>query len=371
MSVSLYIHIPFCKSKCRYCDFLSAPCSEGERVRYIEALKAELTLYSDNNNIIDTVYIGGGTPSLISISELSGIIDSIYINFKKDIIEFSIECNPESVTIEKLAAYKSLGINRISLGVQSLNDKVLKLLGRAHDKVDAIKAMDNVGTLFNNWNIDFMLGLPGEEKDDAVKCVEAAINRGAKHISAYSLILEEGTPLKESADRGEVIVPDADTAADNYERVRACLEGSGYGRYEVSNFALPGYECIHNMGYWRLKEYIGAGLGAHGYLKNTRYQNADKMGEYLSLISDGVKPISSEHIVNLKESEEEFIMLALRTSEGIVINEYRRLFNSDFISKYFTALESIGKYLNITEKNVSIKSEFMGVMNSIIIEFFN
>ena len=328
-----------------------------------------MSLYRDKKYTIDTVYVGGGTPSLLSIQQFEQIINAIYKNFITDITEFSVECNPESITGEKLKSYKMFGVNRISLGVQSVNDSVLKILGRAHDSKKAFEAMDMVGAAFNNWNADIMLGLPCEEQDDAVNCTEAAIIRGAKHISAYSLILEENTPLKESIEKGELTIPSIDNSADTYDRVREYLDRRGISRYEISNFSFSDYECKHNLGYWQLKEYIGAGLGAHGYLNRVRYINSEEMKEYFSLISKGSMPISSARAIETEETEEEYIMLGFRTSKGLDLKEYRRLFGQDFNEKYSCALKNVRQYLDIKENSISIKPDYMGVMNGIIIEF--
>lgn len=355
--ISIYVHIPFCESKCVYCAFASFVEGEQEIKKYFETLKQEIASCEFSDREVSTIYFGGGTPSCVSEQQIFEVLQVIKHNFKvEENAEISIECNPNSATEKKLAAYKKMGFNRISFGVQSLDDQMLKFLGRKHDKQGALAAVERAAAAgFENISADLLLGLPaGDVKKDAARLIK----NGVKHISAYMLQIEENTPLKKMVERGELKLPSDDETADNYQKLACFLQKKGLKRYEISNFALPGYESRHNSTYWTGGRYIGFGLGAHSFDgKYKRWANASNFEDYYA----GRVQIET---LSPSERDEEIIMLGLRCSFG---------FNIKDLSFDITKNKNFNELLkqNIIIKNgdiITLNSDFYGVSNSVIIK---
>ncbi|MGN9019850.1 radical SAM family heme chaperone HemW [Lachnospiraceae bacterium HCP1S3_C3] len=369
--IELYIHIPFCVSKCRYCDFLSFS-SDGDTVRkYTDALIREISSKKNKENITDTIFIGGGTPSLLDVKYIKEIFDSLYDDFNiSDDAEITIEANPGTITKEKAKAYAELGINRVSMGLQSADNEALKKLGRIHDFNHFLESYDilrNEG--MSNINVDIMSGLPGQSvaKYEETLCKVCDVN--PEHISAYSLIVEEGTPFYQMYNPVDGLrrdeLPDEDSEREQYYMTRDILKDAGYFRYEISNYSKPGYECRHNTGYWRGVPYIGMGLGASSLWNGTRYNNTGDMSEYIRC---SMKPDSiAENVQKLTDADrmEEFMFLGLRMTEGIQISEFYEKFGvtvnevyGEVIKKYsdMKMLEINGENMKLTDKGVDVSN---------------
>lgn len=311
--LGVYVHIPFCERKCSYCAFSSFVSNEEEKERYISSLIEEITDFAKNEKReIDTIYIGGGTPSLLSISQMKKIIDCLKNNFVlNEKLEFSIEANPNSLTREKLEFYKENGINRLSIGVQTLEDEKLKNIGRIHTSEMALNSIKLANKYFDNVSVDMLIGLPDMDKEMFLNQIEILTALNIKHISAYMLQIEEGTPLSKMAKENKIFLPEDDDSVEVYEEMAKLLKTKGFDRYEVSNFAKNGYECRHNVKYWTGEDYIGFGLSAHSYMGGVRFANAKKMDEYYN------RKIALNETLTKEQKIEEHIMLGLRCNRGV------------------------------------------------------
>ena len=325
--IGIYVHIPFCVKKCHYCDFCSFSTLSSEvRAKYIDTLVAEIQSFKSDAKIsVDSIFFGGGTPSLLSPDEFERIHNAISSAF--DILpsaEFTVEVNPKTVDEKKLKSYKSCGVNRISIGMQSVNEKELKMLGRIHnyaDFEDAYKLVRFVG--FENVNVDLMYGIPDQTKASLMKTLDALIRLSPEHISAYGLIIEKGTPFYDN--RRSLPLPTEDQECDMYDLICTRLSDSGYRHYEISNYAKNGKESRHNLKYWRCGEYIGFGVAAYSYFRGMRFGNSDSIDEYLS--ENAKEYISKEEA----EPRYEYVMLGLRLADGISLSEYKDKFGVDFL----------------------------------------
>ena len=337
---------------------------------YFDALCAEIRdkgrRYGDR--LVTSVYIGGGTPS-IAHAYFPKLKDAVFSSFRvaKE-AEISVECNPESVSDEFVSAAKDFGVNRVSLGVQSLSDRLLHRIGRAHDRAMAVRALDVLAHAFPRVNADVMVGLPGQEQYDVEETVSTLLDYDLSHISCYSLILEKGTRLYREARRGIFSVDD-DQAVDLYDLVCDKVSEAGYRRYEISNFAKEGQECRYNLSVWQYAEYLGLGLGASSFIKGEkadvfarRYRNTRDISGYLSGRRSMVSRISAD------EAKKEYVMLGLRLAEGLSLANFRMLFGSDFLSEFADKLSSLSPYLCISSDSVSILPQFFYVSNTIISE---
>ncbi len=364
----IYVHVPFCKSKCTYCDFASYPKEVGKAELYFACLykemKARAAQYPDM--IFDTVYFGGGTPSFVDEKYITGAMRLIREKFYlSDDAEITIEINPGTLTEKKLAAYKSAGINRFSLGLQSADDAMLARLNRIHTLQDyyaAAKLLEG-----ENFSADALIGLFDQTEKDVENTLSAIIESGASHVSVYALKAEEGTPIFSNYLNGDL--PDEDAVADLYEFAVKYLEKREYYRYEVSNFAKRGRESRHNLNYWRRGEYLGFGVAASSHVANRRFTNTEIIDDYVKCIISGhYAEISSDEISG-DEITAEYVMLALRTAEGIDAHDFKARFGVDFTERYADVLRRHGRYLDITDDRIRIKPEYLYVQNSIIIEF--
>ena len=328
--IGLYIHIPFCVSKCRYCDFLSMPYDYDVREQYTMSLCKEIERSAKEHAdeyVVNSVFFGGGTPSILEPELFEKIISTVRDNFKMNTdSEITIECNPGTVTYDKLGTYKENGVNRISFGLQSANDSELKALGRIHTFSDFMDSYDNaLKAGFNNINVDIMSALPSQGIEGYRNTLEKVLSLDIKHISAYSLIIEEGTPFFEMNEKGLLKLPSEEDERQMYYMTEELLAKNGFHRYEISNYARDGYECRHNKIYWERGEYAGFGLGAASLISDIRYSNTGDMKEYLEDFSSG----RENEILSLEDKMSEFMFLGLRMTKGIEISEFERQFKSD------------------------------------------
>ena len=335
--LELYIHIPFCVKKCSYCDFLSAPATEQTKEAYMAALFAEIGGRAKDykDRIVTSVFIGGGTPSLLSGDSIRQLMEHIREGFSlAPDAEITMEVNPGTVTAEKLTAFYEAGINRLSIGMQSAQEQELKILGRIHDFDGFCQVYrEAVEAGFTNINVDVMSGLPGQTlasyKDTLEKVLR--LEPMPQHISAYSLIVEEGTPFAAMADRGELPLPEEDTERAMYEETIEVLAGYGFHRYEISNYALDGYECRHNVGYWVRRDYLGFGIGAASLIDNVRFQNGRDLNAYLA------HPLAcreEQQSLTTQEQMEETMFLGLRLIRGVSYPEFARCYGQTLEEVY-------------------------------------
>lgn len=370
-SLSLYVHIPFCKTKCSYCSFVSFT-DLSLRKKYLEALKKEICVcgkqYSSYE--ISTVFIGGGTPSCLNEGEVGGILKAIKQNFvlAKN-AEITIESNPNTITKQKLEEYKKAGINRLSIGAQSTNNKVLKLIGRSHNFKqlnEAITFAKSVG--FKNINVDILLGLPKQNLVHIKRTLKYLVKKEVTHISAYSLILEEGTKIFEDVKNKKTKLPPEDKVVKMYALVQKFLEKHKIFRYEVSNFAKLGFECKHNLAYWTMKEYLGLGVAAHSFADNKRWSNAENIADYLKILSRGKVPIFNAENLDLTNLKNESIMLALRTREGLNLNNFNKNFNCNLLKdkQKEIAFLTDKKLVSLSDNWLFVNKNCFYVLNSII-----
>lgn len=348
-NLGLYIHIPFCVKKCDYCDFLSAPATEKMQDSYVQALLTEIRSYKGkvSGYRVPTIFIGGGTPSAIDPSHILSIMEAIYETFSIDgnRLEATIEVNPGNVTQEKLETYKKAGINRLSFGLQSVDNRELKILGRIHTYeqfVDNYTLARKVG--FSNINIDLMSALPGQTVQSWENTLNTVISLKPEHISAYSLIIEEGTPFYEKYGEGALYqkqLPTEDTDRLIYHRTKEILHESGYDRYEISNYAKNGYECKHNISYWNGTDYLGLGLGASSLYQDVRFRNIPDINQYINLCKQNEEtktlPLALRRDIrqlSLEDQMEEFMYLGLRLINGVDCNVFQQRFHRDIHEVY-------------------------------------
>ena len=317
--LGLYVHVPFCPQKCPYCDFVSGQFDLSSRLAYLEALEREIRTSSSAGRSVNTVYFGGGTPSELSIHELEVLVGAVRETFvTPNAGEWSIECNPETVTSELLDGMSLLGFNRISLGIQSFQDRYLQLLGRTHTGEDSLQAYRLVRAAgFENVNLDLLFGLPGQSLDHWKLDLDEALALDPEHLSLYSLTIEEGTEFGECRRRGELEEINEEGAADMYEVALDLTLEFGFDQYELSSFARPGRECLHNLGYWNYLPYLGYGLGAASFLEGTRWTNTAVLRDYLRSASNGGVSRATEKRLPGREALGEELMLGLHTQKGV------------------------------------------------------
>lgn len=334
-NLELYIHIPFCVRKCAYCDFLSGTANEETIEHYIEKLIDEIHAHSMRDFIRDTlvttVFFGGGTPSILSGSQMQRLMNALRECFEiLEDAEISMEVNPGTVTIEKLGAYRQAGINRISFGLQSAKNEELKLLGRIHTWevfLESFQLARKCG--FDNINVDLISAIPKQTMESWEFSLRQVASLNPEHISAYSLIIEEGTLFFEKygeGTEGEALLPSEEEEREMYHLTEMLLEEVGYHRYEISNYAKQGKECKHNLGYWERQDYLGIGLGASSLIDNVRYKNTDELQKYLTCSDDLEKIQEDREVLSISVQMEEFIFLGLRKMKGISVKEFESMF---------------------------------------------
>ncbi len=354
--LELYLHIPFCVSKCRYCDFLSGPWDLMTRERYMAALLAELVGRSAEcrEYRVQSVFFGGGTPSVADAGWIERIMEEIRSRYQlTENAEITIEVNPGTVDREKLKVYRNAGINRLSIGLQSACDEELKILGRIHTYADFLQTYEDARAEgFANINVDVMSGLPGQTTDSFRRTLQSLISLPTvpEHISAYSLIVEEGTPFFHLQEQGKLALPDEETERKMYVMTGEILKANGFHRYEISNYARDGYECIHNCGYWQRTEYLGFGIGSASLMKECRFSNDKDMARYLS---DSLSCREDVTELSLEDRMEEFMFLGLRMTEGVSGNRFRKVFGRDLSQVYGTVLQKNKQDGLLAERKVS------------------
>lgn len=349
--IGVYIHIPFCKNKCNYCDFNSFSNKTELIERYVQSLQKEIL----NNKIeamVKTIYIGGGTPSYISEEYIKSIVKTLYASFQIDKdVEFTIEVNPGTTSLKKLKTYHELGINRLSIGLQTSNDDLLKIIGRVHDYREFLETVNNSRKVgFENINVDIMLGLPNQTIYDIENTLNELIKLQLTHISVYSLIVEHNTKLENLIKRGELGIVDEEIERYMYWFAKRKLEENGYIHYEISNFSKIQYRSRHNLDCWNQKEYIGFGLSASSYENDIRYKNIDSLEEYIKNIESNNynKNIVIEERQTNEIKMKEYMILGLRKINGININEFRKKFNTTPLAIYNEKLTRLLKQDLIT-----------------------
>lgn len=360
--IALYIHIPFCKQKCFYCDFPSFCSMENLMDSYIEVLDKEIE--NMKNNKIKTIFIGGGTPTYLNSKALKRLGESIGKLDLKYCEEFTIEGNPGTFTEEKLKIIKNMGVNRLSIGLQASQDELLKKIGRIHNYKDFINSYNMARDIgFNNINIDVIFGLPGQTNKMWKETLEKLIKLAPEHLSCYSLILEEGTAFYKMYSEKDL--PDEDSIIEMYEIAKKMLKENSYYQYEISNFSKKGYQCKHNMVYWNLENYIGIGSSSHSYYKGKRYKNEPNVKKYIEKMKKYNNAIVENLQNTLNDNMEEFVFLGLRKIRGICIKEFEERFQKDIYSVYG---EVIKKH---KENNLLIENEGRLYLSSRGIEISN
>ena len=340
-SAGIYIHIPFCVRKCLYCDFVSAPGSAGMIQTYLDALCREISLTAEilPERAYRTVFFGGGTPSLMTGEQLKKVMRTLRTHFLiSSDAEVTMECNPGTLTEKKLEGYIEAGVNRLSVGLQSADDAILRSIGRIHDYSDFQRTVELIRKAeMDNFNVDIMHGLPGQDMETYLDTIRKAADTGATHISAYGLILEEGTALFQRVNSGEAFLPDPDETADMQDAGIDLLEEYGFHRYEISNFARSGRQCRHNLNYWKNGEYAGFGIAAHSAMRRDgwiRWANGPELPRYISALEEGGLPEQQMTRIGIEEEMFESIMLGLRMIRGVEITSFSKRFGISPLEKY-------------------------------------
>lgn len=381
--LGIYIHIPFCKKKCYYCDFVSFSNLENKQTGYIEALKKEISCYDLEEYNVTTIYIGGGTPSYVDCYEIKEILDELRKRLKNNETKFSdieitIEVNPGTVDKEKLEVYKLSGVNRLSIGLQSTKDILLKEIGRIHTYKEFLQSYEHAKQVgFENINVDLMLGLPNQSIQDMKDSLKEVIKMEPNHISIYSLIVEEKTPIKKLIEEGELQLPEEIQERRMYWYVKSMLELSGYNHYEISNFAKEGRESKHNMNCWEQKEYIGLGVAAHSYINGIRYSNVTDLDCYIKNmmeLKNVKKQLQSKtniiynicEIQNLEDKQKEYMLLGLRKIQGVSITKFKEKYVENPIFLFRKQMEKLtkedllqidGDYIRLTNKGLDFANQ--------------
>lgn len=378
--LELYIHIPFCVKKCFYCDFLSMPVDESIRRHYVCKLIEEIEYKSEKYKEyeVSSLFFGGGTPSILSETQIAEIMKALQKNFSiKSDAEITIECNPGTLTGQKLSAYKQCGINRISMGLQSGNNQELNMLGRIHTYEEFLQNYDLVRKIgFDNVNVDLMSALPGQTVSDWEDTLRKVLKLRPEHISAYSLIIEEGTPFYQTYEKDELrrqegerpqYLPSEETERAMYEVTRSILAQKGYERYEISNYAKKGMECKHNIGYWTRKNYLGLGLGSASLVENVRFSNSSDLKEYLN----GKFEPQEKEVLTRKEQMEEFAFLGLRMMEGISRRRFEETFGVAIEAVYGEVIHKMTELGLLTQQagHIMLTEDGISVSNYVMSEF--
>ena len=364
--LGIYIHIPFCKQRCYYCDFVSYANKQEKVKEYIDCIIEEIDSYEFKNYNVTTIYIGGGTPSFVDSIYIETILNKLKNVLQNNItkwneIEITIEVNPGTVTLEKLKQYKEAGVNRISIGLQSTNDKLLKQIGRIHsykEFLDTYKTANEVG--FENINVDLMLGLPTQDIQDLKETIEEIVKLEPEHISVYSLILEENTKMEELIESGKLQLPDEEIERQMYWYAKNKLELNGYEQYEISNFSKKRKESKHNINCWNQKEYIGLGAAAHSYINLKRYSNIENLDKYIENIKANQieKNRVTHEIQTVEQAKKEYMLLGLRKIKGISIQEFKEKYGENPIYLFRKELNKL-----VDEELLEIDLDFIRLTN--------
>ena len=375
MGLGLYVHIPFCRSKCHYCDFCSMP--DLSRVgAYLNALEAEAALLMQHCGKLapETIFIGGGTPTLLEEKAWHRLSNVFNRTFDLSALgEWSVEGNPESVSLKLAKTLKAIGVNRFSMGVQSMDAKLLKAIGRIHgpEHVElAFEALRQAG--FDNLNLDLMTGLPGQTLSSIEEVLSWVKHFEPEHVSAYGLKIEEGTPFDLMERRGQLKLPDEALEREMDHRIRAFLAEQGYEHYEISNYAKSGKACRHNLNYWNCGPYAALGLSAHGYLNGERYENTSDLDTYIDRLKQKQLPVISREAISLQEDEKEWLMLRLRLSEGIPLKVYQSRYNKSLLIEKVNEVKKLVAqgWVVIQEDHLKLTESGMDFANAVIVALF-
>lgn len=371
MSFGVYIHVPFCLKKCAYCDFNSYPDKQHLIEEYINAVLQEISnLESKISNQVSSLYFGGGTPSLVSPEQIGILISAVTKN--PNAIEVTLEANPGTIELDKLKQYKQAGINRISLGMQSFDDMVLKSMGRVHqvsDNFAGYQAAREAG--FDNLSQDLLFGYPSQTLESWKDTVRKAIALQPEHISAYGLTIEPETRLYQEIQLGRVKPLEEELELEMYQYAITQFKQAGYIHYEISNYALPGKECKHNLNYWNDTDYLGFGAGAHSYLDGERFWNLDSPEEYIQKINEGISPRAGFERLEGKRKMAEYAMLSLRTMQGLELVKFQQKFHQEFTEVFKTELPALfnsglleqdTQYIRLTEKGILLSNEVFSTL---------
>ena len=372
--MGLYVHIPFCNKKCDYCDFVSFSMSKKAQQQYLEALFTEIDLLKNKfrDRTFNSIFIGGGTPSIVYEGFIASLSRKLFSSFHfAEKTEFTIEVNPSSFTREKFFEYAESGVNRISVGVQCLDSKLLKKHGRIQSIANIKETFKILSeSNFPNVNGDIMIGLPGQTARKVLGTVKFLINHNVKHISTYGLQIEKHTALYSKLRNGRISLMDDDIIVRIYNKVNKLLQKEGFKRYEVSNYAKPCFECEHNKKYWNATEYLGLGVSAYSYIDGYRHYNTKRLDTYLDAMRDGKSAVYSKEYVSLKEKRTERIMLALRTAKGLNLEDFKNEFKEDILksrAKQIVKLKQLNM-LVVEDGYLRINDDYFYVSNSIILE---
>jgi oxygen-independent coproporphyrinogen-3 oxidase len=374
--LSLYIHIPYCVRKCLYCGFYSTVYDRRKADAFIDALRLDVFRVKTEfaNRTVSNVYVGGGTPTALSCDQIERIGHIISDNFTlAGNAEFTVEANPQSALREVLDALLQQGANRVSLGIQSFSDDILQTLGRPHSAGQAETAYRTARDAgFRNIGFDLMYGIPGQTWSQWEKTLDSAIARGPEHLSLYALSLDDGSAFTRAAKAGSLTLPDDEMTSGQYERAVELITRAGYRRYEISNFARPGYECRHNMNYWERGEYAGVGPGAWSFLGGRRFGNIADTEEYVRRLKSGGSPVAESEVLSHEQSAREMIMLNLRTAQGLDLLRYAELFGERFSEQLETRgaplaaeglVSVVGERLVLTERGILVSNEVLAKLS--------
>ena len=374
--LGIYIHIPFCKQKCYYCDFISFENKQNEIGQYCKALIKEIQHESKNiKESVSTIYVGGGTPSFIDANYIKQIIEVVKSNYDiQKNAEITVEVNPGTVNEEKLKKYKEAGVNRLSMGLQSTKNQLLKQIGRIHTFEEFLFSYNLARKIgFQNINVDLMLGLPNQTLEDLEDSLKQIIKIASEHISLYSLIVEKNTQIEKMINNGEIILPEEELERNMYWKTKEILEKNNYKHYEISNYAKEGYESKHNSNCWKQKEYLGFGVAAHSYYQNKRYCNINSIEEYCKNIEDNNirnNRITCEIQTN-EEKRKEYMLLGLRMIDGINIQEFKNKFIDNPIYVFHKELEKLVKenLIEIDLNQIKLTNKGLDLANLVWEEF--
>ncbi len=405
----LYLHIPFCVRKCAYCDFPSVAGREGDAGRFFAAVIREAEMYTPpaprggtplneggkghternqlvpllrgmsptatggvHKGVFTTVFLGGGTPSLLPAGDLERLMDSLRAVLDINPMEFTVEANPGTVDKAKLESFRRMGANRISFGVQAAQDGLLRRIGRIHTWADFVRSFELAREAgFANINADMMTGLPGQTVADAKATARKLAALGVEHVSCYGLILEEGTPMHAAVESGALSVPTGDLEREMFHGAKQVFASAGLNRYEISNFAKPGFECLHNLNYWRNGDWLGLGAGAASHFGSVRWENHPDLDRYMLSLEQGKLPPADIHEIDDNDAAFESVMLGLRLVEGIDLKRFAAWHGFDFLKRYGTVVE---KFVNMglmlkTPQAVRLTERGMDVQNTVLMDF--
>ncbi|MGJ0846000.1 radical SAM family heme chaperone HemW [Tissierella praeacuta] len=372
--LSLYIHIPFCISKCYYCDFSSFTNINHKIDEYINSLIIELDLYKDKikDYSIKTIFIGGGTPSCINPRYINRILEFIYRNFNtSDLVEVTIEANPGTLDKEKVQIYMESGINRVSMGMQTLDDTLLKSIGRIHSTKDFYKSYEILrnGNM-KNINVDLIFGLPNQSIDQVISSLKKVVELGVEHVSYYGLILEENTKFYKLYNEGKISLPDENIERMMYHKATEYLTNHGYKHYEISNYALPTYECKHNLVYWEVRPYLGVGLSSHSNMRGKRFFNTSDINIYIEKLNINKLPVEGEEIIDKDTEMEEFCILGIRKIEGLSKIEFKNRFEVEIEKIYGDIIKKhIDNGLILNDHNIRLTKKGLDLSNLVEVDF--